>query len=200
MVTTVSGKHMEVGAALQKYVHDRIDLGVKKYLYDITQAKIVFSKNSYLYHTDIMIHDAHMGLIKAECESDDVYASFDNAVVKIEKQLRKYKGRIKKHIHTRSLKEIDNTSASGVKYILNMPAIPEHHDDHDHDHDHEPVTIAEKAVNIERLTVSEAIMKMDLAHLPALMFTNKLNNRINMVYHRSDGNISWVDPDEKSKI
>jgi hypothetical protein len=48
--------------------------------------------------------------------------------------------------------------------------------------------------NIEKLTVSEAIMKMDLAHLPALMFVNKLNNRINMVYHRSDGNIAWVDP------
>jgi hypothetical protein len=68
--------------------------------------------------------------------------------------------------------------------------VPEHNDDYDH----EPVTIAEKGTNIENLTVSEAIMKMDLAHLPALMFINKLNNRINMVYHRHDGNISWVDP------
>ena len=140
-----------------------------------------------------MIHDSHMGLIKAESESDDVYAAFDTAVVKIEKQLRKYKGKIKKHIHSKSLKEgeVANISLTGVKYILNIPKV-----ENNEDHEHEPVTIAEHVANIDKLTVSEAIMKMDLAHLPALMFINKLNNRINMVYHRVDGNISWVDPGE----
>lgn len=196
MVTTVSGKHIEVGAALQEYVHDRVDLGIKKYLLDITQAKVVFSKKSYLYHSDIIIHDANVGLIKAECESDDIYAAFDNAVVKIEKQLRKYKGKIKRHTHAKSIKESEDVSIPGIKYVLNMPLAPENNDDHEH----EPVTIAERIANIENLTVSEAIMKMNLAHLPALMFVNKVNGRINMVYHRVDGNISWVDPGDKIKI
>jgi ribosomal subunit interface protein len=193
MVTTISGKHMDVGNSLQEYVNDRIDAGIKKHLHNITQARVIFSKKSYLYHADIMIHDDHMGLIKAESESDDVYASFDNAIVKIEKQLRKYKGKIKKHTHhVKSIKEkgAEENIVAGTKYVLNMPAVP----DNNEDHEHEPITIAEHVNNIEKLTVSEAIMKMDLAHLPALMFVNKLNNRINMVYHRSDGNIAWVDP------
>lgn len=193
MVITVSGKHMDIGNSLQDYVHDRINLGVKKYLSNITQAKIVFSKHNHLYNAEIILHDSNMGLVKAESGSDDVYTAFDTAAIKIEKQLRKYKGKIKKHIHAKSIKEIHiDDNLSGMKYILNMPAVPEHNDDYDH----EPVTIAEKGANIENLTVSEAIMKMDLAHLPALMFINKLNNRINMVYHRHDGNISWVDPGE----
>ncbi len=190
MVTTVSGKHMEVGQSLQDYVHARMDSGVKNYLNDITQAKVVFSKRTYLYHADIIIHDSHMGLIKAESESDDVYTAFDTAIVKIEKQLRKYKGKIRTHIKHRK-KDEEDMAMSGIKYVIDVPK--EQVELHE---DHEPVTIAEKPTNIEKLTVSEAIMKMDLAHLPALLFINKMSNRLNVVYHRVDGNISWVDPGE----
>ncbi len=195
MVTSVSGKHMDVGASLKEYVLDRIDSGVKKYLFDITQAKVVFSKKSPFYHVEILIHDSHMGFVKAEAETDDVYAAFDTAIVKIEKQLRKYKGKIKKH--SESIKDSLDSSLEGTKYILNMPVPADSHENNTaNEVDHEPVTIAEKATKIEKLTVSEAIMKMDLNSLPALMFINKLNDRINMVYHRIDGNISWVDPKE----
>jgi len=190
MVTTVSGKHMDVGAALQQHVHERLDSGVKSLLNDITQARVVFSKHTYLYHVEIMIHDSHMGLIKAENESDDVYAAFDTAIIKIEKQLRKYKGKIKRHIKSIKDSSIEYNPITATKYILDMPK--DHHDNENHEH--EPITIAEKVTNIETLTVSEAIMKMDLAHLPALLFINKPTKRMNLVYHRTDGNISWVDP------
>ncbi len=191
MVTTVSGKHMDIGESLKSYVNERIEVGVKKYLHDITQAKIVFSKNHHLYHAEIIIHDAHVGLLKAESESDDVYTAFDVAIIKIEKQLRKYKSRIKKHNHSRTIREDgDEHFVEATKYTLNIPAAIENNEDNDR----EPITIAETAHNIEKLSVSEAIMRMEFAHVPALMFINKLNNRMNMVYHRADGNIAWVDP------
>lgn len=193
MVTMISGKHMDVGNALQQYVHERIDMGVRKALDNITQAKVVFSKKHHIYHADIVIHDSHVGHIKAESESDDAYVAFDTAIIKIEKQLRKYKSKLKKHHHDRSLKEEESLSAT--KYVLNVPFVESLHNHQEHDN--EPVTIAETQTNIETLSVSEAIMKMDLAHLPALMFVNKANGRINMVYHRHDGNISWVDPSLK---
>lgn len=192
MIITISGKHMDIGQSLQQYVNDRLNLGVKNYLHDITQSKVVFSKNHHLYHADIIIHDSHIGVIKAEAESDDVYAAFDVAIVKIERQLRKYKGRIKKHSKSKTgdSKVIGDEFFSAVKYILNNPV------EEESSQEHEPITIAEHEMKIERLTVSEAIMKMDLANLPALLFINKLNARINLVYHRHDGNISWVDPGE----
>lgn len=192
MVTTISGKHMDIGESLKNYVNERIEIGVKKYLHDITQAKIIFSKNHHLYHADIIIHDAHVGFLKAESESDDVYAAFDIAIIKIEKQLRKYKSKIKKHNHSKTIREDgENHFVEAVKYTLNMPARVENNEDQEHDH--EPVTIAETNHTIEKLSVSEAIMKMEFAHVPALMFINRLNNRMNMVYHRTDGNIAWVD-------
>ncbi len=54
--------------------------------------------------------------------------------------------------------------------------------------------VDEKTTNIEELSVEEAIMQMDLQNLPALVFINNKNKRLNVVYHRKDGNISWIDP------
>jgi len=193
MTITVSGKHIEIGQSLQDYVHKRMESGIKQHLDDITQAKIVFSKPNFLYHADIIIHDKHVGTIKSESESDDVYAAFDTAIIKIEKQLRKYRGKLK--THAKRMKE-EPISFEGVKYILSVPSHEEQHENHIEIYNHEPITIAERPTNIDKLTVSEAVMKMDLAHLPALLFINKVNNRLNLVYHRNDGNISWVDPGE----
>lgn len=189
MVTTISGKHMDIGESLQEHVNHRISIGVKRFLNDVTQSKVTFSKKHHLYHVDILIHDSTLGNVRATCECDDVYSAFDSAIVKIEKQLRKHKGRIKAHAR----KDKDSVEyQTGTKYILNIP----YYDDERIEEVHEPVTIAEKATNIEKLSVSEAIMKMNLAHLPALLFINKLNSRLNVVYQRIDGNISWVDPGE----
>lgn len=191
MPISISGKHMQVGDSLHQHVEYRITSGIKKYLNNITQSKITFSKNHHLYHVDIMIHDGDIGVIKSTSESDDAYAAFDNAIVKVEKQLRKYKSKIRDH--AKKGKENIEDIISGTKYVLNIP----NPDTHDDEYNHDPVVIAEQMTNIEKLTVSEAIMKMDLAHLPALLFINKLNDRLNVVYHRVDGNISWVDPGEK---
>ena len=50
------------------------------------------------------------------------------------------------------------------------------------------------ATEIMSLTVSEAVMRMDLAAQPALMFRNSANGSLNMIYRREDGNIGWIDP------
>ena len=49
---------------------------------------------------------------------------------------------------------------------------------------------------IATLSVSEAVMRMDLADLPVVMFRNSASGRLNVVYHRGDGNIGWIDPSE----
>lgn len=190
MVTTIAGKHIEVGDSLQAYIHERLDSGIKKTLNDITQANVTISKKGPFFHVDINIHDRHLGFVKAESESDDVYAAFDTATIKIEKQLRKYKGKISRHIRGIKENNIAQEYIAATKYILDMPV----EDLKNEDAEHDPVTIAELNTNIEKLTVSEAVMKMNLTHVPAMLFINKTTNRMNMVYQRPDGNISWVDP------
>ena len=60
--------------------------------------------------------------------------------------------------------------------------------------DGQPVIIADIETHIETLTVGEAVMRMDLANLPAMLFRNRAHGDFNMVYVRPDGNIGWIDP------
>ncbi len=186
MNVTVSGKNIKVGEALSSHIEKRLGESVSKYLDRVTNAHVVVSKDSHLFRADINANaGTSSGLtIKARGESEDVYAACDDAIAKIEKQLRRYKRRLTNH-H----KVPVGKAFSATKYVLPSTVAEGEGEDA------AAVVIAEKPADVEHLTVSEAVMKMDLADLPALMFFNKANDRINVVYRRADGNISWVDPE-----
>lgn len=199
MEISIAGKQIDIGSSLQEYVHQRLSKTVGKYFDKAISSEVVFSKQSHkhenLYQADILVNEgSKIGIIKGNANSDDIRDSFNNALDKIENRLRRYKSKIKNHHKVKLSDELayDNESANikGIKYILSP--YNEEQDSSQNELDN-PVIIAEKANSIQTLTVSEAVMKMDLADLPALLFRNKNNNRINVVYHRNDGNISWID-------
>jgi hypothetical protein len=74
-----------------------------------------------------------------------------------------------------------------IKYVINSRY------EEDKEPEEAPVIIAEKPTEIHHLSVSEAVMKMDLENLPALLFKNVKTGNISVVYYRKDGNISWVE-------
>lgn len=197
MQITVAGKGVDVGESLRSHIEARLEEGVKKYLDRVTSVSVVISKESHMFRVDISGNTGtHSGLvIRSQGRGDDVYACFDAAADKIEKQLRRYKRRLTNHQkHRMSDEDIAVArSQKAVKYVL----APEG-DEANEKLDHVPVIVAEKPTDIETLTVSEAVMKMDLADLPALLFFNSAHGRVNVVYRRADGNISWVDPGEKA--
>jgi ribosomal subunit interface protein len=203
MNITITGKHMEVGAALKDHIHNKIEVGVHKHLHKIADKTIigidiVLSKGAYLYDADIVVNaGGRIGTIKSSDRHDDIYLAFDTALMRMEKQIRRYLGRIERNIREskHSAVNADNRFVA-KKYIISSQ---EEDNIEENNHDNEPIIIAEKVTHIDTLTVKEAIMKMDLSNLPALMFLNEKNGRLNIVYHRGDGNISWVDYD-KEKI
>jgi len=185
MNITIAGQHMSVGASLEEYVREKLQHIVDRYFDHVTGANVHFLKHGHLFKCDILVHDGtgRHTIIKSDAECDDVYSCFDLSVAKCEKQLRRYKSRLKDRHNRVKLSDAD---ASGVKYVI--APNPEYVGD-------SPAIIAEKKVHIEELSVSEAVMKMDLENLPAVMFKNVKNGRLNVVYYRADGNISWVDSD-----
>lgn len=186
----ISGRHVDLGESFQQHVEKRLQEGLSKYLDRITNVDVVVSKQAHSqYRVDIHGNTGtHSGIvIKSQGDAGEIYAAFDDAATKAEKQLRRYKRRLKDH-HSRDTQS--NRGISAKKYVLQ----PEAHDaELSEKADH--VVIAEKATDIATLSVSDAVMKMDLADLPALMFYNSGNGRLNVIYRRVDGNISWVDPE-----
>lgn len=191
MKIMISGKHVDIGESLNAHIEHRLEEGINKYLDRVTSVNVVVTKEAHLFRVDINGNTGTASgvVIKSSAAANDVYACFDAAAEKIEKQLRRYKRRLTNHHKQAHINGTDDPVMGARKYVLK----PE-----DEAGEDAPIVIAEKATAIERLSVSEAVMKMDLADLPALMFFNSANGRMNVVYRRTDGNISWVDPEDKA--
>ena len=187
MEITVYGKHIKIGASLEKHVKDHLVSTVKKYFKDALNAHVKIEKQGQLFQTEIIVNEGTGNgiLIKSNGHEYDSYRSFNVANEKIEKQLRRYKTRIKNH---KSYKESEFDLISGTKYVIS----PLEEEDIVNV-EQSPTIIAEKSSNIENLSVKDAVMKMDLLNLPALLFINDASKKLNLVYYRRDGNISWID-------
>lgn len=195
MKINISGKHMELGESFQQHAEARLVEGINKYLDRVNTLEVVATKEGHRVRVDIHANTgthSHVA-VNSRAEAADIYAAFDAAADKIEKQLRRYKRRLNNH-HKNYQEQEELKSVQATHYILSSE-----HEKEELDEETAPVIIAEKPTKVEMLTVSEAVMKMDLANLPALMFYNSAHGRINFIYRRDDGNIAWVDPENHVK-
>ena len=195
MQISVSGKGVEVGESLRTHVEAQIEEHVTKYIDRVTTVHVVVSREAHNFRVDITGNlGTHSGLvIRSRGESPDVYAAFDLSLEKAGKQLRRYKRKITNHHSSQSEPAPASKRVKGVKYVL-PPETGEQEDDK-----HSGLVIAEAPTDIDTMTVSEAVMKMDLQDVPALMFFNSSHGRLNVVYRRNDGHVSWVDPREAAQ-
>jgi len=189
MQTTVSGKHIDVGDALRSHVEDHLEDSVKKYFDRPVDAAVVFSRDGHAFKCDAQVHLSTGLTAKSEAQHNDIYAAFEQAANKLEKQLRRYKRRLKDH-HQKRANPIEAFAADS--YVIATP--DEEEPDTQGENGHEPVIVAEMKTDIKSLSVGEAVMQMELAHAPFLMFRNDANGRLNIVFQRDDGNVGWVDP------
>jgi len=188
MQVQVSGKQIDIGDALRGHVQGRLEALVTKYFDRAIDAGVVFTREAHLFSADCAVHVGSGISVKASGSAAEIYASFDAALERIEKQLRRYKRRLRNHHAARRDRggEVEPAQA----YVL--AAEPDGHDEEPVEL--KPVIVAETAVEIDTLTVGEAVMRLDLADQPALMFRNRSHGGLNMIYRRPDGTIGWVDP------
>lgn len=190
MQINISCQHMSAGQSLSEYVEERLKHVVSKYFANALSAHVHFSKRSYEFKCDLVLNEGtgRSVVMKSSGASDEVHNAFDEALGKLEKQMRRYKSKLNDHHKKKKLSEAANFEA--IKYVISANNSNEESSEFDIDN---PVIVAEKPAEILPLTVGEAVMRMDLENLPALMFENAKTQRINVVYYRKDGNISWVD-------
>lgn len=187
MQLTVKGRQLDVGQALRSHVEDSLSAVTAKYFSNPIEATVVFSREAHLYRTDVSVHVGRNILLQSNAAADSPYGAFDQAADRVAKRLRRYKRRLKDHHKSAS----QDDSLRARTYVLE--AEPEEGPD-DREEPAEHVVIAEMQTEIDALTVSEAVMRLDLGNLQALMFRNLAHGGLNVVYRRDDGNIGWVDP------
>jgi len=192
----VTGKQMDVGDSLKSYVEGHIDGIVDKYFentIDSIEGSVTMSKNTHLHRADCHVHLGHGVYLQSHAEEKDVYAAFDAAADKMEKRLRRYKRRLTNHHKDRSN---DNMGVPAQYNIFEAEpeTIAEPAENL------QPAIIAEMQLDIPDVSVSDAVMRLDLGELQTLMFRNSGHGGLNVVYRRTDGNIGWIDPKIDPKI
>ncbi|MCI4663273.1 MAG: ribosome-associated translation inhibitor RaiA [Neomegalonema sp.] len=189
----VAGRHIDVGEALRTHISERLEEVVLKYAARATDARATVSRDGHMYVCDCTTHLSTGMKAQASGKADEVYAACDQAVARLEKQLRRYKRRLKDHHHHRS-EPIPAFDASA--YVLDAAYEEPQVDVESEATDNfwTPAVIAETTQPVARLTVGEAVMQMELAHANFLLFVNDGVGRLNAVYRREDGHIGWIDP------
>jgi len=190
MDINVTGRKMNVGDALTTHVEERLSTVADKYFSRTIDASTTFAKEGHTYRSDVSFH-ANQGInLQSRGEADDPYAAFEMAAEKVEKQLRRYKRRLKNH-HKTPQREVDMELAHDFTLA---PETEESDAAPNGAFEDRPLIIAENRTEIPNVSVGDAVMLMDLADANAFVFRNTKNDTLEVVYKRGDGNVGWISP------
>jgi ribosomal subunit interface protein len=182
----ISGKNMDIGEALRARVQARITEALGKFFDGGYSGHVTVGKDGFGFRTECAIHLDSGTTLHTEASAADAYASADQAALRVEKRLRRYKQRLKDHHAGRG----NGAGVDATSYVL---AAPEE-DPEQEVTDYNPVIIAESTTTMRQLSVSEAVMELDLTGAPVVVFRHAGSGRTNLVYRRPDGHIGWIDP------
>lgn len=201
MTLRVSGKSISVGEALRDRVSERTEEVLRKYFDGNYSGHITLSKDGFGFRTDCALHLDSGITLEADSMAADAYASADQALLLIEKRLRRYKSRLKDrslrkaYAATAALADLNGAGSDGSASGLDAPSyVIEAPSDTDDVTEFNPVIIAEAVTSLKRFSVSEAVMELDLTGAAVLVFQHGSSGRVNVIYRRPDGNVGWVDP------
>ena len=194
MTLRISGKSINVGDALRGRVSERTDEVLRKYFDGNYSGHITLSKDGFGFRTDCALHLDSGITLEAESNAADAYASADQALLMIERRLRRYKSRLKDrsarkaYAASEALAEMTAPTLDAPSYVIEAPG------EDDEVTGYSPVIIAEATTSLKRLSVSEAVMELDLTGAACVVFQHGSSGRVNIIYRRADGNIGWIDP------
>lgn len=197
MQVQVSGKHVDVGVALRERVDDELQTSIGKYFDRGGDADVVVSRDGYGFRVDCTVALASGQRLQSHGLGSDAHAAFGQALQKIETRIRRYKRRLKSHTEAATAKAVETASF----FVLRAPDGEDFEDVWDDEGvPAESVVIAETEEALKTMTVSMAVMELDLTESQTIVFRNAAHGHLSVVYRRPDGNIGWIDPERTKAL
>ena len=199
MQVQVSGKQVAVGDALKTRITDELNSSIGRYFErGAINAEAVVSKDGHGFRVECVVRLASGQQLDSHGSGGDAHAAFDTSLAKLETRVRRYKRRLKNHHHPAR-----DEAETAAMLVLRSP---DDDDEPDSWNDmsesgmasHEPpsgVVIAETQAPLRTMTVSMAVMELDLTESQTIVFRNAAHGGLSVVYRRPDGNIGWIDPE-----
>ena len=192
---------MAVGDALSSRITDQLNAAIERYFErGGISAEVVISKEGHDVRAECVVRLASGQQLDSHGSAPDAHAAFDASLAKLETRLRRYKRRLKNHRHPTVHEDVETAS----EMVLRAPD-PDEEDTDVWDNlaesglaSHEPptgVVIAETQAQLRTMTVSMAVLELDLTESQTIVFRNAAHGGLSVVYRRPDGNIGWIDPE-----
>ncbi len=192
MQVQVTGKHVDVGEALRTRVTDELTTSIAKFFDRGGGADVVVSREGGAFKVDCAVTLASGQQLTTHGVGGDAHTAFDAALEKMSRRIRRYKHRLRDH-HPQALAK---QAESAAYFVIRQPDEEEIEDEVAPDHAlPEPIIIAETERPVRTMTVSMAVMDMDLSGAQTIVFRNAAHGGLSVVYRRPDGNIGWIDPE-----
>lgn len=194
MQVQVTGKHVDVGEALRSRVTDELSNSILKYFdRDGGGADVVVSREGNAFKVDCSVVLASGQQLTTHGLGGDAHVAFDAALEKMSKRVRRYKARLRDH-HTQA---VAKQAESAAYFVIASPDLDEAEDEDATNGPGfgEPMIIAETEKPVRAMTVSAAVMELDLTEAQTIVFRNAAHGGLSVVYRRPDGNIGWIDPE-----
>jgi ribosomal subunit interface protein len=201
MRVQVAGRHTDVGEALRTRITEELSGQIHKFFNRASDATVTVEKNGLGFDVDCALHLDSGITLQTQGHGGDAHAAFSEALGRLEKRVRRYKRRLRNH-HADNKSPLTAETASA--YVLaplaeeeEAPPLGETAAEAGSEPpaDAAPLVIAETKVQVRTMSVSTAVMQLDLTDAPALLFRNAAHGGLSMIYRRADGNIGWVDPE-----
>jgi len=201
MHITVAGKQVDTGEALQAHVREGLGNIARKYFDHALEANVTFRRDGkgHAFVCDINLKAGRDLFMRGEGEGPDAHRAFEEAAEHVAKRLRRYRRRVNDHARSMAADRERPRGEPARQVVLRGPeadgngeadSLEEEVATGDH-----PAVVAESQALIEKLTVGEAVMRLDLMQLQVLMFRNRQSGALNVVHRRADGHVGWIDPD-----
>jgi ribosomal subunit interface protein len=198
MRVQISGKHVAVGEALRSRIDEELGVSIGKYFGRGGDADVVVSRDGHGFRVDCTVTLASGQQLQSHGLGGDAHSAFGQALAKAETRIRRYKRRLKSHTVAATAKAAETASL----YVLRAQGDDGEGDDWDEalgDRPPAAMVIAETEAPLKTMTVSMAVMDLDLTESQAIVFRNAAHGGLSVVYRRPDGNIGWVDPERTKR-
>ena len=200
MRVQVSGRHVDVGEALRTRIGDDLSGSVGRYFERGGDADVVVSRDRIGFRVDCAVSLASGQTLQSHGLGGDAHAAFSQALEKIEARIRRYKRRLKSHTVAAAAKAAETSAL----YVLKPPADAQDdidgYDETSPDSPPSAMIIAETETPLRTMTVSMAVLELDLIETQTIVFRNAAHGGLSVVYRRTDGNIGWIDPERTKAL
>ncbi len=178
----VTCRHMDATDAIRDYAEKKVE-GLRLDYPRIIEAQVILDVQKFRQQAEIILHCSNHITIEASSETDDLYASIDESISKIARQMRKYKTKMMRSHRPRKgeIREIEET-------VYNLEGFE------DHAEAKTPDVMHTEKHSVKPMYVDEALLQLEMSHRSFFLFQNADNETLNIVFRRRNGEVGLIEP------